>query len=109
MHAQQSYLFTCLPILAKQSPDILENLSVKLSRRRQRMRPSDGREVFETQFKLEGPRMEMGLTQASTNHLGKTDEGRLQALRVSGVFVVSMLMADGFRVGISAVFRVEPS
>ncbi len=73
------------------------------------MSAGDGREIFVAQFQLDGAGVNIGFAQAAADHFGESHQRGFELRRVGGVFVVGVLVADGFGVGIGADLGVEPS
>src|SRR5579863_5532480 len=109
MHAEQADGRAGLPIFVQQRPRLPKNLRVELRSVIERARSSDGREIGVAKLELNGARVDSLLPQPPADHLRQPGERRLQALRVSRIFVEGVLMADGFRVDMVADLAVEPS
>ena len=88
---------------------LLENLIVHLRGLIKRMGARDGGEIFVSQFQLDGSRKEATFTQTPRHHFAQAHERGLQALGISGIFIESMFMADGFRIVVLAHRIVKPS
>src|ERR1035441_9085091 len=109
LHAEKTNLRALLPILAEEGTDLLEDFRVELGWGRQGVRAGDGGEVFIAEFELDRARVEMGFAQAAAHHLGKSHQGGFELAAVGRVFVVGVLVADGFGADVSSNFGVEPA
>src|SRR5579872_3590461 len=109
MNAQQSYLRSFTPVLAKQSAHFLENFGIELCRSSQAMSTGNGGEIFITEFELDGARMQLMLAQPAPHHLRKPHQRRFDLPRISGVFVVSVFVADRLGIAIGSDLGIKPS
>src|SRR6266481_6404040 len=98
MHAQESYMRAPLPIFSKQRADFFEDLGVDLRGPLQCMRAGESRKILVAQLELDGSRVQPVFAQATPYHLRQPGQRGFKNVRVGGVFSVSMLVADGFRI-----------
>ncbi len=102
----------CAPFfqfLRNRRADLLEDLSVELSGGRQSVGAGDGGEILVAQFELNGAGVELGFAEAAGHHFGKAHQRGFELGDVGGVFVVGVLVADGFRADVGSDFGIEPS
>src|SRR5205085_4733809 len=109
MDAQQSDLLAALPVFPKKCSYLLEDFCIQLGWNSKRVSAGDGREIFITEFQLHGASMQSMFAQPAAHHFGKTHEGRLQLFAAGCILSESVLMADGFRIGVGTHIVVEPS
>ncbi len=109
LHAEQAHFPARLPVFAKKFTHLFEYFAVELRRGSQTMGSRNCCEIFVTQLELDGARVELTFAQSPADHFRKPHQRSFQLVDVRGIFVVSVLVADGFRCRVGAHFRVEPS
>src|SRR3974390_1432023 len=94
MHTKQPNRNSFLPVLAEQSPYLLEDFGVELGWHCKSMSARQGCEVLVAQLQLHGARMKMRFAQPASDHLRKAHERGFKLAYIGGIFVVSVFVAD---------------
>src|ERR1700722_1654709 len=109
MDTQKADRHAFFPILAEQRANFSENLGVELSWGSKRVSAGKRGEVLVTQFELDGARVKLRFAQAASHHFREAHQRGFELARVRSVFVVGVLVADGFCIGIGSDFGIEPA